>query len=269
MARTIITAIVKNGMSENYQDPEDWLLAKEIESHFRGRFYRDNLALPGPHAEIIFPNKKAVSLVSKRLSEIEIIIGNSEPWKEKKEFDIYVSGSGNINIEAQELISKETKIRAERLVELMKRRCVSFYTSVIEGLKEDWDPEHICNWIGEEKNKKEDQNSDLIIINMRSIIASDNQARIPYYSNNKNGRNGLENLSFYSTKWESHMIISVCHAVSQAAELKLKDSSSVNTWDKKELYELLRNHVANPLLKEMSINIGHQGNISMTVPSLT
>lgn len=272
MGRQLVRAIVRHGMSQDYPDNEKWLLAKGLESMIRTRFYKENLALSGPPVQMDFSSESAVALLSKRLNEIDGLIGSSLPWKEKKQWDIFISGTGKVDLNIKTELSVEIKEKAERIVEIMVNRCARLYREIMPFITDKWLPDVLCDWSTLEKGSGMEQSNELVRINLKSLISDEETVRNPYYTDDSVEKSDEEVAGFYSLRWEAHVIAAVCYAMSQAMKIECNKSGLNNSCSNElpELYRTTRSRIVNPLLQEMGVSIAaNQGKISMVVPSLT
>lgn len=272
LGRELVRAISRHGMSADYPDYEQWVIAREIESSIRTRFYQGNLTISGPPVDMMFNSGKEILLLSKRLDELEALTSNGKPWIEKKQFDIFISANNLIESNLKKDLAGEVKTKAEKISNLMVSRCARMCREMISGIPEGWLPELLCDWESVDKGRASDQREDLVRINLKSMINDDGLARTSYYGDELSRSGGSDSKGFFSSRWEPHVITAACFSVSHAARVKC-DLLGIDV-EKEEfpvdkIYNTIRANIGNPLLRDIGVKLGPQGNISIGVPSLT
>lgn len=266
IGRLVAKAIIDKGLPDKGVDNERWLLARDTEAILLREYHRHKEVSMGDSMSVMLPSEDAVLMVIDKLKELESEDAGRRIWRERKQLEIYLSGSKSHLISERRLSIKAVKQKAEKMTELMIRRCVKEIRKLIPDLKDMPLPNFECDWGGQRKKcwagldeVGRYQYPGLIDLAMLEIVdverdAASSDTRIEMMIDRESGRKGI-----MSDRWEAHLIIEICTLMTSLARLHILKKKNDEMWSYKSgegiyfTYGHLRKVIAEELFKSMPV----------------
>ena len=270
LGRTLICYVCEHGVTNEQLSDDEWVSAQNIEQACHSARHNIRGNMNGGSIQIDSLTVNEISFLISTLSNMSSAV--NEAFKRELVMLKLIFADKNETLQ-KTLHEQEMKLRKKSglIAQITTDACIDLFKRVSAEISSDWQPALLLNWDAGKRHRHDhrryiheiDQEpGGRFFIDMHDIVTLSSKVVRKKFLEEPGFADHPVVGSFVTDKWEFHLVASVCHLMSHAAQWHVSDKKTDSQISKEHddnflfFYANARNFLCNPSLKEAKIGIG-------------